>query len=166
MRALTGGREPCCEQGCRCLDRAVCVAAEAIARYGEGSPGGFSVGSFRAAGYGGRRGRLVASSAGAPGGACGDGAHIHRSGAARGFRAPRPVGRVRFERVQEVCADAHRSADAGSGTLFVDASLSHGAFEVPAGSRVQVRGCNYLAARVKRVDDAFGRPHHWEINLE
>lgn len=52
------------------------------------------------------------------------------------FDEPQIIANVRFERTQKVSDDDHRSADAGGGTVFVDAVNSIGAFEVAAGSRV------------------------------
>lgn len=52
----------------------------------------------------------------------------------------RLVRHVRFERAEGVVSDAHRSADAGHGTVFVDAVNSEGALEVPAGARARRRG--------------------------
>lgn len=82
-----------------------------------------------------------------------------------GFGEPRTISRVRFERAQSVVADAHRSADAGAGTLYVDAVTSTGAFEIPAGSRVEVHGRSYVAAKVSRFEGFNGRVHHWEVEL-
>lgn len=82
-----------------------------------------------------------------------------------GFGEPRAISHVRFERAQSVVANAHRSADAGAGTLFVDAVTSAGAFEIPAGSRVEVHGRSYVAAKVSRFEGFNGRVHHWELEL-
>ena len=82
-----------------------------------------------------------------------------------GFGEPRAISRVRVERAQSVVADAHRSADAGAGTLFVDAVTSAGAFEIPVGSRVEVDGRSYVASRVARFEGFNGRVHHWEVEL-
>lgn len=82
-----------------------------------------------------------------------------------GFGEPRAISHVRFERAQSVVADAHRSADAGAGTLFVDAVSSAGAFEIPAGSRVEVGGRSYVAAKVARLEGFNGHVHHWEVEL-
>ena len=82
-----------------------------------------------------------------------------------GFGEPRAISHVRFERAQSVVADTHRSADAGAGTLFVDAVMSAGAFEIPAGSRVEIGGRAYVAARVVRFEGFNGRVHHWEVEL-
>lgn len=73
------------------------------------------------------------------------------------------VGRVRFVRAQSAVEDAHRSADAGAGKVYIDAVNSVGAFEVPAGSRIDVGGHSYYVAEVKRCEDFGGRVHHWEL---
>lgn len=82
-----------------------------------------------------------------------------------GFGPAWEIAHVRFERAQSVVSDAHRTADAGAGTLFVDAATSRGAFEIEAGSRVEVGGRDYLAARVARFEGTRGRAHHWEVDL-
>ena len=75
------------------------------------------------------------------------------------------VSHVRFSRVQSVCGDAHRSADAGAGRVYVDAVYSGGAFEVPAGARVEIGGVSYLVAACRRFEDFNGRVHHWELDV-
>lgn len=90
---------------------------------------------------------------------------VRESAVDGGFGEPRAISHVRFERAQSVVADAHRSADAGAGTLFVDAVMSAGAFEIPAGSRVEVHGRSYVAAKVSRFEGFNGRVHHWEVEL-
>ena len=82
-----------------------------------------------------------------------------------GFEEPQLICNVRFERTQRVSDDEHRSADAGGGTVFVDAVNSIGAFDVPAGSRVAVRGQSMYVVEVHRCEDLFGRVHHWEIKV-
>ena len=81
------------------------------------------------------------------------------------FDEPQIVAYVRFERRQRAVDDDHRSADAGGGTVFVDAVNSVGAFEVEAGSRVAVAGRSMYATEVRRCEDLFGRVHHWEIEV-
>ncbi len=75
------------------------------------------------------------------------------------------VSRVRFQRVQSASEDGHRSADAGSGEVYVDAVNSGGAFEVPAGSRVTIDEHSYLVAACRRCEDFNGRIHHWELDV-
>ena len=81
------------------------------------------------------------------------------------FGEPRLVCNVRFERTQRVCTDEHRSADAGSGTVFVDAVNSIGAFEVPVGSRVAIKGHSLFVRECHACCDLFGRVHHWELKV-
>ena len=68
------------------------------------------------------------------------------------------VRHVRFERTESAVDDAHRSADGGAGRIFVDATSSEGAFEVPAGSRV-------LVVRCRRCCVVRGHVHHWELEV-
>ncbi len=82
-----------------------------------------------------------------------------------GFEEPVLICNVRFERTQRASDDDHRSADAGAGTVFVDAVNSVGAFDVPAGSRVAVGGHSMLVAESHACCDLFGRVHHWELKV-
>lgn len=82
---------------------------------------------------------------------------------AGGFAEGVAVSRVRFVRTQSVCGDAHRDADAGAGKVYVDALNSIGAFEVPAGSRVDIDGHSYYVAECRRRADFNGHVHHWEL---
>lgn len=61
------------------------------------------------------------------------------------------VSRVRFARAQSVVDDGHRGADAGAGKVYVDALNSGGAFEVPAGSRIDIGGQFLPRGRVQAV---------------
>ena len=82
---------------------------------------------------------------------------------ASGYAEGVAVSHVRFARTQSVVDDDHRSADAGSGKVYVDALNSACAFEVPAGSRIDIGGHSYLVAECKRCEDFNGRVHHWEL---
>ena len=81
------------------------------------------------------------------------------------FGDPVLIANVRFEETQAMVDDAHRSADAGAGKVFVDAVNSIGAFDIPAGSRVTVRGRSLIVRKAHRCEDLFGRCHHWEIEV-
>lgn len=81
------------------------------------------------------------------------------------FGEPQLIAGVRFERTQKVSDDAHRSADAGQGTVFVDGVNSIGAFEVPAGARVAVGGHSMYVTESHACCDLFGRVHHWELKV-
>ncbi len=80
-----------------------------------------------------------------------------------GFEDGVAISGVRFSRTQSVVGDDHRGADAGSGKVYVDALNSAGAFEVPAGSRVEIGGHSYYVAECKRCEDFNGHVHHWEL---
>ena len=82
-----------------------------------------------------------------------------------GFAEGVAVSHVRFARTQLVVNDEHRSADAGAGKVYVDALNSVGAFEVPAGSRIDIGGHSYYVAECKRCDDFNGHVHHWELTV-
>lgn len=81
------------------------------------------------------------------------------------FGEPQVIAGVRFQRVQSANDDEHRTADAGAGKVFVDAVNSVGAFEVPAGSRVGLRGHSYYVRECRACEDFFGRVHHWELKV-
>lgn len=81
------------------------------------------------------------------------------------FGEPSVIAGVRLDEAQSVSDDEHRSADAGAGTVFIDALNSAGAFEVPAGSRVAIRGRSYFVRKCHRCEDLFGRCHHWELTV-
>ena len=82
---------------------------------------------------------------------------------AGGFEDSVTISGVRFSRTQSVVDDGHRSADAGAGKVYVDAVNSSGAFEVPAGSRIEIDGHSYYVAEVKRCEDFNGHVHHGEL---
>lgn len=91
---------------------------------------------------------------------------VHLEGEGGGRGESRLVRHVRFERAEEVVADAHRSADAGHGTVYVDAVNSEGAFEVPAGSRALVgAGPSMLVRACRRCCVVRGQVHHWELEV-
>ncbi len=79
-----------------------------------------------------------------------------------GYGEPKTVRHVRFERAHEAADDAHRS-DAIGGKVFVDAVTSAGAFEVAAGSRIEIDGVKLLVKSCARFAEANGRVHHWEL---
>lgn len=81
-----------------------------------------------------------------------------------GYEEPVMVAPVRFERTHEVVSDAHR-ADAVTGKVYVDAIMSEGAFEIPAGSRIEIDGASLLVASVKRYEGSHGQVHHWELEV-
>lgn len=84
---------------------------------------------------------------------------------AGGFGEAHAVRHVRFEAVDAVVDDAHRSS-AVAGTVYMDAANSAGAFGAPAGSRVRVGSMPAMQVRSCRVcRGAGGRVHHWELGV-
>lgn len=75
------------------------------------------------------------------------------------------VGHVRFVRAQSERDDDHRDADAGSGRVYIDAVNSPGAFEVPVGSRVWIRGRSYTVWRSRVCEGNIGEAHHYEVDV-
>lgn len=73
------------------------------------------------------------------------------------------ISRVHFSRTQRVVHDGHRGADAGRGKVYIDATNSSGAFEVPAGSRIDIAGNSCYVRECKRCEDVNGHVHHWEL---
>lgn len=81
-----------------------------------------------------------------------------------GYEEPVAVAPVRFEQTHEVVSDTHR-ADAVTGKVYVDAVMSEGAFEIPAGSRVTIDGASLLVASVRRFEGPHDHVHHWELEV-
>jgi len=79
------------------------------------------------------------------------------------FAEPVVVGRVRFSRTQSVCDDAHRSADAGAGKVYVDAVNSAPVMDIPAGARLHIDGRSYFVVESKRCETVGGKLHHLEL---
>nr|DAE80265.1 MAG TPA: Minor capsid protein [Caudoviricetes sp.] len=88
---------------------------------------------------------------------------VRVSDGAGGFTEGIVVSHVRFARTQSAANDDHRSADAGSGKVYVDAVNSAGAFEVPAGSRVEIGRHSYYVRECSRCEDFNGHVHHWKL---
>lgn len=82
-----------------------------------------------------------------------------------GFADAVEVSRVRFVRTQATSGDAHRSADAGSGRVYIDAVNSPGGFLVPVGSRVEIGGVAYTVWKSRACEGFGGRVHHWEVDV-
>ncbi len=81
-----------------------------------------------------------------------------------GFGEAKTIAHVRFERRHEATADAHRR-DRLCGRVFVDAVTSTGAYEIPAGSRIEIRGLSLFVESCTAYEGANGRVHHWELDV-
>ncbi|MCI9129183.1 MAG: minor capsid protein [Eggerthellaceae bacterium] len=80
------------------------------------------------------------------------------------FGEAKTIAHVRFERKREASADAHRS-ESLCGRVFVDAVTSTGAYEVPAGSRIEIQGLSLFVESCTAYEGANGRVHHWELDV-
>lgn len=80
------------------------------------------------------------------------------------YLEPRTVGRVCFQGREQLGRTSWSLADGASGRVFVDAVNSVGAFEVPVGSRVEVAGRS-MECKACQAYRAFGRVHHWEVDV-
>lgn len=80
-----------------------------------------------------------------------------------GYADVAEVSHVRFVRTQSVADDAHRSADAGHGKVYVDAVNSSPVFDIPAGSRLEIGGHSYYVEKSRRCETVAGRLHHMEL---
>jgi 6,7-dimethyl-8-ribityllumazine synthase len=82
-----------------------------------------------------------------------------------GFLAARLVKRIRFEVTNSTSDDAHR-ASATAGRVFVDATNSEGAFEIPAGSKMLINAMpRMMVATCRRCCIIRGEVHHWELEV-
>lgn len=77
-----------------------------------------------------------------------------------GFEELQIIANVRFERTQKASGDDHCGADAGQGTVFVDAVNYIGAIEVPTRSRAAVGGHSMFVTECHAYCDLFRRVHH------
>ncbi|NGM17723.1 minor capsid protein [Eggerthellaceae bacterium zg-893] len=81
------------------------------------------------------------------------------------YSEPREIRHVCWQPAQPARQTAHQIGAPCKGTLFIDAALSEGAFEVPAGSLVSVDGdaecCVQECAALPSPADV----HHWEVAL-
>ena len=73
------------------------------------------------------------------------------------------VGHVRLELDSSLGEDAYGARAVASGTVFMDALHSEGAFEVPVGTHVVVRGMRLLVAGCRAFEAMSGNVHHWEL---
>ena len=82
-----------------------------------------------------------------------------------GFAELVSIEHVRFVRTQSASEDAHRSADAGAGRIYIDAVNSVDGFGVPVGSLVEIGGVTYSVWRSRACCASGGAVHHWEVDV-
>lgn len=83
------------------------------------------------------------------------------------FEEPVTIRRVRLEGVDSIRSTPYALAEDTTGLLFVDAVVSVGAFEVPAGSMVSLDGGVTWSSvnACHRFETFGGRTHHWELEV-
>lgn len=81
------------------------------------------------------------------------------------FAEERRIDQVRFQSMFQLTKGAG-VADGACGILFVDATYSVGAFEIPEGSLVRIGDDRWRRAiKVERLVGRWGRIHHWEVHI-
>lgn len=80
------------------------------------------------------------------------------------YGEPVTVTNVRIEPVTAMERGNVHMSDA-TARVFVDAANSGNAFDIPAGSSVDIRGKSYTVISCSRFDGFDGQPHHWEVQL-
>jgi hypothetical protein len=83
------------------------------------------------------------------------------------FDEPVNIRRVRLDGVDSIRSTPYALAEDTTGLLFVDAVISVGAFEVPAGSKVSLDGGATWSSvnACHRFETFGGRTHHWELEV-
>lgn len=81
-----------------------------------------------------------------------------------GYGEAKVIRNVRFERASSMADDNHVLSSV-FGTVFVDATMSDGAYEMKVGSRVQIQDLSLLVKSVRRFEIMHGRVHHWELDV-
>ena len=81
------------------------------------------------------------------------------------FADPVTVNHVRFVSTQSAMDDAHRSADAGAGKVYLDAMNSDPVLDIPAGSRLDIDGHSYFVVKSRCCEGFRGRLHHVELSV-
>lgn len=82
-----------------------------------------------------------------------------------GFADPVEIKNVRFQSRDELRASQYVFTDGSVGLLFVDCVNSAGAFEIPPGALVDIRGQERVVVKTTPLYELLGRVHHWEVEL-
>ena len=83
------------------------------------------------------------------------------------YEDPITISNVRFEAVASINQTSYQLQAPIKGTLYIDAHISDGAFEIPAGSLVSVDGevSEACVSECETLRDWTGTVHHWEVVL-
>lgn len=81
------------------------------------------------------------------------------------FEEPKLISNVRFDSVASLEGGRYIFAEGSAGLIFIDATNSYGAFEIPVGSRISLGMQNYIVVKTTPYAGYFGRVHHWEVEV-
>lgn len=81
------------------------------------------------------------------------------------FAEPYEVANVRFDANIPLMRLDYVLEDGTEGIVFVDATNSGIAKEIPVGSLVTIRGDQMEVAKVHRFEGFNGETHHWELEV-
>lgn len=81
------------------------------------------------------------------------------------YAEAREISHVCWQPEQPLRRTDHQAGAPCKGTLFIDAVLSEGAFEIPAGSLVSVDGDTECCVQECAALPSPKNVHHWEVTL-
>jgi hypothetical protein len=82
------------------------------------------------------------------------------------FSAAMTLAPVLFQQNQDAIGNGYALASGVKGKLFIDATNTVGAFELPVGTLVRINNEDSESCVTKcTACKAFGRIHHWECEL-
>lgn len=81
------------------------------------------------------------------------------------FEEPVTIENVRFDSAASLARSNYVFSEGSTGLIFIDSLNSAGAFEIPAGSRIELNGQDHIVVGTNIYCDYFGRVHHWEVEV-
>lgn len=81
------------------------------------------------------------------------------------YLEPVTVSNVRFEGAATLEATGYKLADGARGRIWMDAANSAGAFGIPVGSRIALRGEDFACLCCMPYEGFGGEVHHWEVDV-
>lgn len=82
-----------------------------------------------------------------------------------GYERSVAISNVRWERRENIKPSQHVFSDGSTGLLYIDRVNSVGAFEIPVGSLVTIRGEEKFVVETFPAYELNGIVHHWEVEL-
>jgi len=81
------------------------------------------------------------------------------------FGKAKTVRNVRFESAENLVNNSYIFSDGSNGLIYIDAVNSEGAFAIPVGSKVTLKGQTCFVVKCVPVEGVFGRVHHYEVEV-